>query len=575
VKIGDFGISKRIQHNLTALYTQVGTPAFLAPEVNGLIESEKSSGYTSAVDIWSLGCVIYQVLCQNVPFSDQNALLLFISAKVPFPARDLRSKSISPQGIGFLESLIVPDPSKRLSAVDALKSAWLRIENKPSDATNRQTLISSSLSQGPRSTSSQEESTNWNTWISVESSELETFPSTRLSDSVTSHRTPVKRKMIGSPSSRILDPEIGVSKSTSEQTSYRRENSSSSYPLPDQSEDISIEQSPTVKTDKALLTVPSRIYRKNDGVGDQKPAESVVVPPTEAHPAASKRNSIFGNFGNFKPSSTSRKENEASTKAAPVVPVKDVEPVSETAPVSHDVETPGQVGTSPKWTALHIAAQNGHESVLLSLLSYDSTDINARGGIYGSTPLYQAAMTGHDKAITILLDHGADPEKGNIQDRYTPLLIAAERGHKEAVEALLARGAGVNGKSHLGWTPLHVAAQNGHEAVVRTLLAKGASIHARTDTHGQTPLYQAALKGHDDIVTLLLESGADPNMANHTDKFTPLMIAAQHGHDGTVKILNSRAGQKSNPFSKLRLRLLKHAPGMASIRDEEDRKGGS
>jgi ankyrin repeat protein len=184
-------------------------------------------------------------------------------------------------------------------------------------------------------------------------------------------------------------------------------------------------------------------------------------------------------------------------------------------------------------------------------------------------------MTGHDKAITILLDHGADPEKGNIQDRYTPLLIAAERGHKEAVEALLARGAGVNGKSHLGWTPLHVAAQNGHEAVVRTLLAKGASIHARTDTHGQTPLYQAALKGHDDIVTLLLESGADPNMANHTDKFTPLMIAAQHGHDGTVKILNSRAGQKSNPFSKLRLRLLKHAPGMASIRDEEDRKGGS
>jgi hypothetical protein len=63
------------------------------------------------------------------------------------------------------------------------------------------------------------------------------------------------------------------------------------------------------------------------------PATEPVAAPTETKPAPSKRNSIFGSL-----KSSFGKEKKASTEA-PVVPPKDAEPVSETAPVIPPVET--------------------------------------------------------------------------------------------------------------------------------------------------------------------------------------------------------------------------------------------
>ena len=56
VKIGDFGISKRIAIDQTILRTQAGTQQFQAPEILGYVEeAEERSEYTNAVDMWSLG----------------------------------------------------------------------------------------------------------------------------------------------------------------------------------------------------------------------------------------------------------------------------------------------------------------------------------------------------------------------------------------------------------------------------------------------------------------------------------------------------------------------------------------
>ena len=63
VKLGDFGISKQIQPQATtALHTQVSTRIYAAPEVLGLDSNSETSVYTNSVDIWSLGCVIYELL---------------------------------------------------------------------------------------------------------------------------------------------------------------------------------------------------------------------------------------------------------------------------------------------------------------------------------------------------------------------------------------------------------------------------------------------------------------------------------------------------------------------------------
>ena len=73
VKIGDFGVAKRIQDDGTALKTETGTRDYLAPEVSGHID-EENFVYSNAVDMWSLGCIMYKLVVRKSPFDDAVAL---------------------------------------------------------------------------------------------------------------------------------------------------------------------------------------------------------------------------------------------------------------------------------------------------------------------------------------------------------------------------------------------------------------------------------------------------------------------------------------------------------------------
>lgn len=117
----------------------IGTQYFQAPEILGYIEdSEESSEYTSAVDIWSLGCVTFQLLTRKVPFQDFRSIRLYSQKKTPFPIVDLEKGSISDKGIGFIKDLMVPDPSKRLTAKLALQAAWLEgTEDLPKESSQQ------------------------------------------------------------------------------------------------------------------------------------------------------------------------------------------------------------------------------------------------------------------------------------------------------------------------------------------------------------------------------------------------------------------------------------------------------
>ena len=125
VKLADFGISKRIDSDHTALRTRVGTARYLAPEVedDDLLDCD----YTQAVDIWSLGCVVYHVLVQEPPF------LTTFSKKKPFPEGLLEAQSLS-RALLFIRKLLVQDPAQRVTARDALSSEWLLDANGSLDA---------------------------------------------------------------------------------------------------------------------------------------------------------------------------------------------------------------------------------------------------------------------------------------------------------------------------------------------------------------------------------------------------------------------------------------------------------
>ncbi|KAK6498734.1 putative protein serine/threonine kinase [Arthrobotrys musiformis] len=66
VKLADFGVSARIEEHMPSKNTFVGTPLWMAPEIiNTKISTEK--GYTSKIDIWSLGITAYELATSKPP----------------------------------------------------------------------------------------------------------------------------------------------------------------------------------------------------------------------------------------------------------------------------------------------------------------------------------------------------------------------------------------------------------------------------------------------------------------------------------------------------------------------------
>ncbi|OLP91898.1 Ultraviolet-B receptor UVR8 [Symbiodinium microadriaticum] len=123
-------------------------------------------------------------------------------------------------------------------------------------------------------------------------------------------------------------------------------------------------------------------------------------------------------------------------------------------------------------TPLFMAAQNGFSEaipsalllllllLLLPGLNRDCTDV-------GATPMFIAAGRGNLEVVRILLEHQADPDKAQIENRATPLLMAASKGHSEVVRLLLEANADQDSDLTAGGvTPLLMACVRGHRGIM-------------------------------------------------------------------------------------------------------------
>ena len=118
MKIGDFGIAKRVTNQSTALRTETGTPYFSAPETQP-DDYQETFEYTNAVDMWSLGCVVYNSLAQRPPFESLRA------KASPFSTQHLKGR-VNVDGVAFLECLLKVDPSTGWTAQETLDHPWLQ-----------------------------------------------------------------------------------------------------------------------------------------------------------------------------------------------------------------------------------------------------------------------------------------------------------------------------------------------------------------------------------------------------------------------------------------------------------------
>ena len=119
VKVGDFGVSKVLRLTGEFAATCIGTPIYMSPEV---INNAK---YNSKSDIWSLGCILYELMCLKVPFTGGSLQQLYrniASQQAAFPSGQNYSRDL----ISIAKTMLEKNPKMRPGINSVLKQPVLK-----------------------------------------------------------------------------------------------------------------------------------------------------------------------------------------------------------------------------------------------------------------------------------------------------------------------------------------------------------------------------------------------------------------------------------------------------------------
>lgn len=119
IKLGDFGLSKALAQASFA-NTYVGTPYYMSPELM------QERAYDSKSDIWSLGCLIYELCALKPPFHEAKTpselSMCIRNGRIP-PLPRGYSTSLS----GVIKAMLNLNPAMRPSAAQLLQHERLEL----------------------------------------------------------------------------------------------------------------------------------------------------------------------------------------------------------------------------------------------------------------------------------------------------------------------------------------------------------------------------------------------------------------------------------------------------------------
>ncbi|XP_076673382.1 calcium/calmodulin-dependent protein kinase II isoform X14 [Andrena cerasifolii] len=136
VKLADFGLAIEVQGEAQAWFGFAGTPGYLSPEVL------KKEPYGKPVDIWACGVILYILLVGYPPFWDEDQHRLYAQIKTgsydyPGPEWD----TVTPEAKNLINQMLTVNPSKRITASEALKHPWICQRERVASVVHRQETV--------------------------------------------------------------------------------------------------------------------------------------------------------------------------------------------------------------------------------------------------------------------------------------------------------------------------------------------------------------------------------------------------------------------------------------------------
>lgn len=129
-KIADFGIiSEATSNRLVTSHSARGKPSYRAPE----LLRETKSGYNNKADMWSLGCIAYELLTGQKAFIDDFQVFQYATSRMSLITFLKTSNSFTKI---YAHEMLDVDPKRRPSARELLKLRF-RTELPPESTTAR------------------------------------------------------------------------------------------------------------------------------------------------------------------------------------------------------------------------------------------------------------------------------------------------------------------------------------------------------------------------------------------------------------------------------------------------------
>jgi serine/threonine-protein kinase len=130
VKLLDFGIAKLTdvgdgERKLTRTGMLFGTPEYMSPE------QARGDTVDHRVDVYAMGCILYQLVTGRVPFEAENfmgVLSLHLTAPAPVVPPEVLDSTGAPRALaGVIDNALAKDRNQRFSSIDELARAVRRV----------------------------------------------------------------------------------------------------------------------------------------------------------------------------------------------------------------------------------------------------------------------------------------------------------------------------------------------------------------------------------------------------------------------------------------------------------------